>query len=119
MPSVNVLPLFALSAYTLLGNQKRAEFLLLLEGMLLINHFYFFLLQALFLTIVQLVRKHFMYYPSKIDEQNLEIEDDVVLDDSMFASFTEKNFEDVGCFHKLLLLTLHDFSACILSPSQG
>ena len=31
-----------------------------------------------------------------IDEAGQEIEADVVPDDSMFASFTEKNFEDVS-----------------------
>ena len=37
-----------------------------------------------------------MFRSTMIDEAGQEIEANVILDDSMFASFTEKNFEDVG-----------------------
>lgn len=43
-----------------------------------------------------MIRRHCMFRSTMIDEAGQEIEANVVLDDSMFASFTEKNFEDVG-----------------------
>ena len=39
------------------------------------------------------------FHSTIIDEPSQEIEEDVVPDDSMFASFTEKNFEDVSFFN--------------------
>ncbi|CAB4019100.1 Hypothetical predicted protein, partial [Paramuricea clavata] len=60
-------------------------------------------LQALFITVIQAMRRHFMFHSPIIDELGQEIEDDVVLDDSMFASFTEKNFED-PLYRKLFCL---------------
>ena len=53
-----------------------------------------FLFQALFVTVFQVL--HGFFYSTIIDEPTQEIEEDVVPDDSMFASFTEKNFEDVS-----------------------
>jgi hypothetical protein len=50
------------------------------------------------------MRRHFVFHSPIIDELGQEIEDDVVLDDSMFASFTEKNFEDVSFFQFLILI---------------
>ncbi len=44
-----------------------------------------------------MIRRDFIFHSSIIDEPGQEIEDEVP-DDSMFASFTEKNFEDVSFF---------------------
>ena len=57
------------------------------------------------------------FHSTIIDEPGQEIGEDDVPDDSMFASFTEKNFEDVSFFQFSIIYT--SFSAWCAIEADG